>query len=62
MNKNIFLSIIIPCYNMEKYIGRCYESLLSQQDAVDVEFIFVNDGSSDETLQILKNIVKRINE
>lgn len=39
---------------MEKYIGRCYESLLSQQDAVDVEFIFVNDGSSDETLQILK--------
>lgn len=50
------LSVIIPCYNMEKYIERCYRSLVEQKDADDVEFIFVNDGSNDNTLSILQDI------
>ena len=50
------LSIIIPCYNMERFVVRCYHSLAMQRDADDVEFIFVNDGSSDNTLSILREI------
>lgn len=52
----IKISIIVPCYNTGKYIKRCYNSLLIQKDADDVEFIFVNDGSTDNTLSILQNI------
>lgn len=39
---------------MERYVERCYRSLAIQKDADDIEFIFVNDGSSDKTLSILK--------
>lgn len=44
----LFLSIIIPIYNVEPYIGRCIESILSQiTESVDsVEVIMVNDGDS----------------
>ena len=41
---------------MERYVERCYRSLAIQKDADDIEFIFVNDGSSDKTLSILKEI------
>jgi len=41
---------------MEKYIERCYYSLQKQSDGNDVEFIFVNDGSTDNTLTILESI------
>lgn len=57
----MILSIIIPCYNMESYIKRCYNSLQIQIDADDVEFIFVNDGSTDNTLSILQVIEKSDN-
>lgn len=50
------ISVIIPCYNMEQYIERCYHSLQMQSDADNVEFIFVNDGSTDNTLSILQKI------
>lgn len=55
------LSIVIPCYNMEKYLERCYKSLAIQKEADDVEFIFVNDGSEDRTLDILNDIKARDN-
>ena len=41
---------------MERFVVRCYHSLAMQRDADDVEFIFVNDGSSDNTLSILREI------
>ncbi len=41
---------------MEQYVERCYQSLANQRDADDVEFIFVNDGSTDNTLSILQKI------
>ena len=56
MKEKKFISIIIPCYNVEEYIARCYESLVSQKNADDVEFIFINDGSKDNTLSILQKI------
>ena len=47
------LSIIIPCYNVEKYIAECLESVCNDKDA-DVEVICVNDGSVDDTLRIIE--------
>lgn len=49
----MFLSIIIPVYNAEKYIGACLDSLLNQ-DISDYEIICVNDGSKDGSLAILE--------
>jgi glycosyltransferase involved in cell wall biosynthesis len=45
-----FLSIIIPCYNVDKYIDATLNSLSTLNDAKDCEFIFINDGSTDLTL------------
>lgn len=45
------VSIITPCYNGEKYLDRYFESIL-EQTYPDVELIFVNDGSTDDTENI----------
>ena len=45
------LSIIIPCYNVEKYIDKCVESLLNQ-DYKNIEVILVDDGSTDGSGEI----------
>ncbi len=48
------LSIIIPVYNVEKYIARCLNSILDQDvDSKDYEVIVINDGSSDNSESIL---------
>ena len=47
------VSVILPTYNVAKYISKCIESLLAQT-LKDVEFIFINDASTDNTLDILK--------
>ena len=48
------ISIIIPCYNVEKYIDRCFDSLKNQTIGIDnMELIFVNDASTDNTLDKL---------
>lgn len=50
------LSIIIPMYNAEKYIEGCLESIYSQNLPEDrFEVVVVNDGSSDASLQVVKN-------
>ena len=41
------LSIIVPIYNVEKYLPQCIDSILNQ-DYVDFELILVNDGSTDD--------------
>ena len=43
----MFLSVVIPVFNMEKYIDRCLESLIRQTDN-DFEVILVDDGSIDK--------------
>ena len=48
------ISIIVPIYNVEKYLSRCLESLLTQTFK-DIEIIAINDGSTDSSLQILNN-------
>lgn len=44
----MFLSILIPAYNCEKYIDGCIKSII-QQDFQDYELIIINDGSTDKT-------------
>lgn len=54
------LSIIIPAYNIEYYIGRCLDSLLNQTYE-DLEIIVVDDGSTDNTLSIIKEYCNKDN-
>jgi glycosyltransferase involved in cell wall biosynthesis len=46
------VSIIIPCYNSEAYLGRCFDSILNQTHK-NIEVICVNDGSTDGTQQVI---------
>lgn len=63
-----FLSIIIPCYNVAEYLPKTIQSLEQLHNAEDVEFIFINDGSPDDSLSHIKsfqakdNRVKLINQ
>lgn len=50
------ISIIVPVYNVEKYIGRCINSILSQSYD-NYELILIDDGSSDSSLNICKSFV-----
>ena len=56
MKKNVPLSIIVPIYNVEKYIGSLVNSLVKQTNK-NFEVIFIDDGSTDESIQILKEIM-----
>lgn len=54
--ERIIISYIVPCYNIQDYLPRCLDSLVSQRTSDDftVEFILVNDGSTDATLSLLR--------
>lgn len=53
------INVIIPCYNIQNYIGRCLDSLLSQTIGFEnLEIILVNDASTDDTLDYLKQFEK----
>jgi glycosyltransferase involved in cell wall biosynthesis len=54
-------SIIIPAYNVEKYIGETIDSLL-QQTFDDFEVIIINDGSNDKTLETAESIINSNNK
>lgn len=47
------ITIVVPVYNTEKYLGECLESLLCQTYS-DLSIICVNDGSKDNSLQVIK--------
>ena len=52
------ISVIVPVYNVEKYIGKCLDSLVNQTLS-DIEIIVVNDGSHDNSQKIIDKYVKR---
>ena len=52
----IKVSVIIPVYNAETFLDTCIASLLAQ--TVDCEFIFVNDGSKDNSKGIIEKHLK----
>lgn len=57
MNKSIRISIIAPIYGVERYIAQCADSLLSQSYP-NIEFIFVNDGTKDRSMEILNTLIE----
>lgn len=54
--KKPLISVIIPVYNVEKYIDKCARSLFSQTFK-DCEYIFVNDASTDRSMDILYDVI-----
>jgi len=52
------ISIIVPVYNSEQYLSRCLNSLINQTFD-DIEVICINDGSADNSLQILNEYAKK---
>ena len=52
---NIKVSVIVPVYNVEKYLRQCLDSIINQT-LKEIEIICVNDGSTDNSLQILKEL------
>ncbi|WP_406532119.1 glycosyltransferase [Methanobrevibacter sp.] len=55
---SIKISVIIPVYNDEEFIAECLESVINQT-LKEIEIICVDDGSSDNSLEILKNFEKK---
>lgn len=54
------VSVIIPCYNAEKYLHQCLDSIVMQTYS-NLEIICINDGSSDKTLTILEKYQRQDN-
>lgn len=57
---DIKVSVIMPVYNAEKYLGKAIESMLGQS-LKEIELILVNDGSKDSSLEICNEYEKRDN-
>ena len=54
----MLFSIIIPMYNVEKYIENCIDSIVNQE-FTDYELILVDDGSTDRTVDIAKKNISK---
>ena len=58
MDKLPLVSIIVPVYNAEKYLSRCVESILKQENS-NFELLLVDDGSIDKSLEICRFYYKQ---
>lgn len=52
--KSVFISIVVPVYNSEKYLHRCINSILAQSYS-NFELLLINDGSTDSSGIICDN-------
>lgn len=52
------VSVVIPCYNVEKYLRQCLDSVV-KQTLKEIEIICVNDGSTDSTLSIIEEYASK---
>jgi len=59
MISDMFLSIVIPVYNVEKYLTRCLDSILNQEVNFSYEIIAVNDCSSDSSHSLLLDYITK---
>lgn len=58
-NNNPILSIIVPVYKVERYIGKCLSSILSQRVNSDLyEIVVVNDGTPDNSMSIAEQVLR----
>lgn len=56
------ISVIVPVYNVEAFVGRCAESLMRQTLKEGVEFIFVDDATPDGSIGVLEEVLERYPE
>lgn len=62
MSENKFgISIIMPCYNTEKYIGKTLQSLYDQT-LQNFEIVFINDGSTDNTMNMILTCKEKLGD
>ena len=54
------ISVIVPIYNVEKYLDKCLDSCLNQSFR-DIEIICVNDGSQDNSIKIIEQYQRKDN-
>lgn len=52
------VSVIVPIYGVEKFIGRCVETLM-RQTLKEIEYIFVNDATPDRSIENLHEVLTR---
>ena len=53
-----FLSVVVPVYNVSKYLEECLDSVI-QQSFKDFEVLLINDGSTDDSLDLLEEVASR---
>lgn len=58
MDNNFEISIIIPVYNVEKYIKKCLDSVLNQSNS-KIQIIIINDGSTDNSHEIIEKYLEK---
>ena len=58
MEKKAKVSVLVPFYNVEKYVGRCVESLFSQTYS-NIEYVFVNDCTPDNSMDIINEYIDK---
>ncbi len=58
MEQNIKVSILVPFYKVEKYVGRCVESLF-MQTYTNIEYVFVNDCTPDRSMEVIKEKIDK---
>ena len=56
-DKKTLITIVVPVYNVEKYLYKCLESI-RKQTLRQIEVICVNDGSTDNSLDIINQFVE----
>ena len=52
------VSVVVPVYNTEKYLSQCLDSL-KKQTLHEIEFIVIDDGSTDNSYQIMQEYAKQ---
>lgn len=57
MNTRPKISVIVPVYNVEKYVEKCVRSLFGQTLG-DIQYIFVDDASPDKSIEVIKKTLK----
>lgn len=58
MGEKPLISIIVPVYNTGEYLSRCLDSILNQTYK-NIEVIIIDDGSTDDSLKIIREYAKR---
>lgn len=57
---DVDISFCFPVYNVDRYLKRCVDSILTQIEGLRVEFVFVDDCSTDDSYVILTDIQKQV--